>query len=307
MSVAHPGWWPGEAATTYDDLVAYRLVGASLCADRITDALVAVARRAEKLGLDVEPAVTDAGTLFCRLKPDTALYANVAACLSRAGRSGRATEVCEAAHALSAYRRDAQAAVVRHATEYLEDAETLLAHDFSSMVVRILQELGARRPRRIVVTAAEPLGQGPRVARAATAAGHRVTYTPDMSVARVVDGVDAFVTGVESFYADGSLANTVGTRMLGLLCRDVGVPVIAPAELLKYDRQHPTAAEASLEARLLHPWPGDHVDQSDLWELVEFVLDAVPAPLVTSYVSEQGVLAPRAVASTAQAVLRTWC
>jgi len=53
-----------------------------------------------------------------------------------------------------------------------------------------------------------------------------------------VVGVDCFLTGVESFYPDGCMANTVVTVMLSLLCREHGVPVIAPTESLRLGEEH---------------------------------------------------------------------
>lgn len=283
-----PPWWPTEATTCFEDLVAYRLVGASACADRITAALVRVASQSESLGRDVSRSLTQAGRLFCGLKPDTALYRNLATALTEAGRDGRAVDVATAATALAGYRRTAQQSVIHRTEALLEDADTVLVHDYSSMVLRILEGLGARRPRRVVVTAGEPLGQGARVARLLAAAGHEITYTPDMSVARVIGEVDAFITGVESFYPDGSLTNTVGTVMLSLLCRETGVRVIAPAETLKCDTELSSVAGAALTACLLHPWPIDADAQVRQWDVVRFVLDAVPASLITNYVTEEG-------------------
>lgn len=284
--------------------MAYRLVGASACADRITDSLVAIAMESEERNLDISAGLLEASELFCSLKPDTALYRNLTAKLSRAGASNDSSHVRRAGQALAAYRHTAQQAVVLNAESLLQDAETLLVHDYSSTVLRIVRGLGAKRPRRIVVTAGEPLGQGGRIAHAASAAGHNVTFTPDMSVARVIDGVDAFVTGVESFYSDGSLANTVGTRMLALLCGEAGVQVIAPTELLKYDNDRPTVTDSDLEARLLHPWPRDEVESREHWDIVKFVLERVPANLVTSYVTEAGVCVPTAVVAPARAALK---
>lgn len=301
INEASPLWWPAEAADCYEDLASYRLVGASACADRITAALVSVVVESEHEQRNVCADMTEAARMFCSLKPDTALYRNLGAVLSHAAETGRAAGVLEAGQALSNYRRAAQDSVVANAGALLENADTVLVHDYSSIMLRILEVLAAERPRRIVVTAGEPLGQGPRVARLAAAAGHHIIYCPDMSVGRVIEGVDTFITGVESFYADGSLANTVGTRMLSLLCRETGVPVVAPTELLKYDRDRATVADAELGARLLHPWPGDKVEQSDQWNAVQLVLDPVPASLITSFVTESGVFRPSEVGAIAEA------
>lgn len=300
MTVSPPSWWPTEATSCFEDLAAYRLVGASACADRISAALVDVADRSQQMRREVPEDLAVAGRLFCGLKPDTALYRNLASLLVEAAQGGRAGDVQTVARKLSDYRRAAQARVINLTQALLQEADTLLVHDYSSMVLRIVQGLGTQRPRRIVVTAGEPLGQGARVARLVAAAGHEVTYTPDMSVARVPHEIDAFITGVESFYLDGSLANTVGTAMLALLCREMGVPVIAPAETLKCDAERESVADAPLTARLLHPWPANLLGRNEGWSIVTFVLDAVSASLISTYVTEAGACAPTDVGAIAR-------
>ncbi len=296
-------WWPEEASACFADLVSYRLVGASACAGRITAALVAVGGESQSRRRDVAADLAHAANAFCDLKPDTALYRNLAGALVAAAGCGGAAAVADAAAGLRKYRHEAHEAVLRNAEDLLQDAGTVLVHDYSSVVLDVLARLGSRRRRRVVVTAGEPLGQGMRVARLVAAAGHDVTYSPDMSVGRVAAELDAFLTGVESFYGDGSLSNTVGTRMLGLLCREEGVSVIAPAETLKYDPDQPAAHAAGLQAHLLHPWPSNEVLRDTGWTAVQWVLDAVPAALVTSFVTELGVLPPVHVGARARAGL----
>lgn len=303
MSMVSPAWWPDDATACFEDLRSYRLVGASACADRITAALVSVAVTAQSSHREISADLHDAGRLFCDLKPDTALYRNLVTHLVRAADAGSAKHVQRSAQEISSYRREAQVSVISRATALLEDADTLLVHDYSSMVCRVLDSLGALRARRIVVTSCELLGKGVSVARRAQAAGHQVTFTPDMSVSRVIEEVDGYVTGVESFYADGSLANTVGTRMLALLCQEVGVPVVAPAEALKYDSTRATVHDAELTARLLRRWPDATASEDNAWDTVQFVLDAVSSSLVTLYATDDGVFTAGEVGDAARKVL----
>lgn len=301
---APPAWWPAVARTTHADLASYRLVGASACADRITSALASISLAAQERGADVVAELTAAGNAFCDLKPDTALYRNIAEALVTVARTGDAAAICDRARQLTGIRRAAQREVVARTTQLLADARSVLVHDYSSMVMRVLESLPARTRRRVVVTAGEPLGKGMQVAREAATLGYSVTFVPDMSVARTIDGVDAYLTGVETFYGDGSLANTVGTTMLGLLCTQTGVPVIAPAETLKLDRQQETAAAAGLSATLLHPWPPASLGTSSEWSIVSFVLDPVPASVITSFVTEQGASTPLDVGRVAEAAIQ---
>lgn len=298
-----PQWWPPETIACYSDLASYRLVGASACADQITNALQALALRAEADDRNLSTVLTDAGKAFCALKPDTALYINAVAYLTGPDKRMTARVVQARAEALSDYRSKAQTHIIRATADLLDDAGAVLVHDYSSAVARVLGELGRRGARDVIVTAGEPLGQGPRVARLAVEAGHRVTYVPDATVGRHSGGISSFVTGVETFYGDGSMANTVGTLPLALVSRESGANVIAPAEALKFHPHQDRARVEHLSARLLHRWPPDAANLHPSCRIDDHVLDAVPGALITTYVTEVGSCPPTAVGSVAAAVL----
>lgn len=298
-----PSWWPEETRDCYADLLSYRLVGASACADRIATALEALSIQADADGRHVSAELSDAGRAFCALKPDTALYVNVVAYFTAQNGALTSRRVVERAEALRAYRQHAQEEVVRATANALEDAAVILVHDYSSAVSRVLGELGRRGAREIIVTAGEPLRQGPRVARLAAEAGHRVTYVPDVAVGRHSSRLDAFITGVEAFYADGSLTNTIGTLPLALVSLDAGAIVIAPAESLKLHPSRSAACVDDLTARLLHPWPDPTTDLEPSCLVDDHVLDAVPSRLVTSYVTELGSCTPAEVGGIAAGVM----
>lgn len=298
-------WWPAAARACWADLRSYRLVGASACADRITAALTQIAATAEAQHRDLAAEMTAAGAAFRALKPDTAMYVNVLDLLIGDPTTSSAADVHNRAATLNTLRHTGRQHLIATATAALHDADTLLVHDYSSTTAAIITALGAARPRRIVVTAGEPLGQGPRVAHLCETAGHQVIYSPDTAVARRINDIDTYLTGVESFYADGSLANTVGSHPLALLCADADVPVLAPTELLKYDRSQPHASPANLHARLLGGWPANRSDLPPHWDVEDHVLDAVPARLITTYLTDRGPLTPGRIAEQAQTLIRT--
>lgn len=300
-----PTWWPEDAVRCYTDLREYRLVGASACADRITGAISAVAHAAsERLDFvgDLEQTLGEAGQLFRALKPDTSLYANSLDFVLRG--EPTASAVAERAEALTTYRRRSQDRIAVVAAAAVREAESILVHDYSSAVLRTLAECAHDRPRRVIVTECALLGQGPRVAQAVADMGHRVVYGSDCSIGRLAARADAFVTGVEGFFADGSFANTVGTLPIALLCREFGVPVIAPAELLKLDRSAETACVDSLHARLLHPWPAGQQLREHAAEIEDHVLDAVAADLVTCYATEHRRARPGEIGTMAVQAMR---
>jgi len=289
-----PSWWPAAAVQCLEDLASYRLAGASECIGRIGEALVAVAEAAHGPSDRVFGQVAEAGRHFAALKPDTALYANVVAQITcppspAESRHGASRIVAERVAALERDRRAELDAIEARAADIIDASGAILVHDYSSTVLGVARRLAiSRGAASFVVTAAEPVAAGPRVARELNALGHRVTYCADTSAARLLSSASCYLAGVEAFYTDGSFANTVGTYSLALLCREQHVPVYAVAEHLKGAGLPRTAA--SLSATVLSHWPQAGLPEGIVIE--RHVLDLVPASLVRAFVTARGPVPP---------------
>jgi translation initiation factor 2B subunit (eIF-2B alpha/beta/delta family) len=287
--------WPPAARDVYEGLRSYRIVGASACVEAIVGALEALARSAAEGGRgDVSDVVAAAGADFCALKPSTAAYANVVRWLTEGVGDGAdgADRVADRAATLRAYRERSLRRIAAEGAALVRERGSVLVHDYSSTVLAILRAAGAGGGLPVVVTAGEPIGQGARVAREVHAAGHRVTFIPDGAIARHLPHVGVVLSGVETLFGDGSLANTVGTYPIALVARELGVPVFGATECLKVHPRTERASVDELTARLLHPWPLADAGLPPGTEVATEVLDLTPAALVAGYVTEQGILAP---------------
>ena len=289
-----PSWWPAAAVQCLEDLASYRLVGASECIGRIGEALVAVAEATRGPRGLVLGRVAEVGGHFAALKPDTALYANVVAQITSPpspaeSRHDAARIVAERVATLDRERRAELDAIEASAADIVDASGAILVHDYSSTVLGVARRLAVGRgATSFVVTAAEPVAGGPRVARELAALGHRVTYCADTSAARLLPSASCYLTGVEAFYTDGSFANTVGTYSLALLCREQQVPVYAVAERLKV--AGPPRTLASLSATVLGRWPQARLPEGIVVE--RHVLDLVPASLLRAFVTARGPVPP---------------
>ena len=299
--LAPPSDWPPGVREVYSGLQTYRIAGASACVEEIMQALGVLARAvATRPGGDVYGALVQAGTLFCALKPNTAAYVNAVQWIT----SDLHTESGAADHLaatvtrrVDAYRRYKQKGLERIAGEgatLLAPGCRVLLHDYSSTVLAVLAEAGRRGQHlQSVVTAGQPVDRGPQVAALVASYGHGVTFIPDTSVGRVMPEIDVVLTGVETLYRNGDLANTVGTYPIALVARECGVPVYGVTECLKI---HPAATglrAADLTACLLHDWPDAAVTLPAGTRTRSEVLDLTPARLITGYVTDAGVLAPQ--------------
>jgi translation initiation factor 2B subunit (eIF-2B alpha/beta/delta family) len=299
-SDAPPSHWPAETRRVYLGLKTYEIVGASTCAAAIVGALEALAEADDERALLAD--LREAGAAFRALKPSTAAYANVVDWLLRDTADLTAAEiratVARRAQAFAAYRSFCRTAIADAGCSLLSSGTAVLIHDYSSTVLAVLEEAGRRGlTLKALVTAGEPVGKGAHVARLAAAAGHTVTFAPDSSAARLVERADLFLTGVETLFGDGDLANTVGTYPISLLAREHGLPVYGATECLKIHPSKQTASLDELTAELLKPWPADAEELPPGTEIDVHVLDLTPAVLITGLVTEQGILAPSETAA----------
>jgi translation initiation factor 2B subunit (eIF-2B alpha/beta/delta family) len=246
-------------------------------------------------------ALRDGGARFCALKPDTAAYVNAVHWLlagldERSAPADIAATVARRVEAYTAHRRLSLDRIRDQACRLLPVRGNVLIHDYSSTVLAVIAEAGRRDlGLRVYVTAGAPVDQGPRVARLAAEAGHRVVYLPDSGVGRVMGEVDIVLSGVETLFRNGDLANTVGTYPIALVARENRVPLYGVTERIKI---HPGAAEmavADLHAEVLHPWPQPGTELPPGTEIRRQVLDLTPAHLVTGYVTEEGMINPSGV------------
>jgi translation initiation factor 2B subunit (eIF-2B alpha/beta/delta family) len=293
MSNPHLAQWPPETRRVYDGLQSYEIVGASACAAAIVGALRALAYASA----DVLPALREAAAAFCELKPSTAAYTNLVDWLLRETDDGMTPAelrqtVAQRAAAFEGYQRSCRTAIADAGCALLGAGTTVLVHDYSSTVLGVLDEAGRRRiSLKLLVTAGEPVGKGAHVARLASRAGHSVTYASDSAIGRLVPEADLFLSGVETLFLSGDLANTVGTYPISLIAQATGVPVYGVTECLKIHPTQQTARPDELTATLLKPWPKEGVDLPPDAEVDLRVLDLTPAALITGLVTEQGVIA----------------
>ncbi len=305
-----PVSWPSGARDVYTALQTYRIVGASACTAAIVEALTALAADvAGRPGGAVYQEVAAAGALFCALKPNTAAYANVVHLLLRGLDTASAPPpelAATVAQRGDAFSENSTASVERIAAmgaDLLAARGGVLVHDYSSTILAVLAEAGRRdKDLMVFVTAGQPVDQGPKVARAVASYGHRVTYLPDTAVGRVIAGVDVVLSGVETLFQNGDLANTVGTFPIALVARHAGVPFYGVTERIKIHPTATTVAVAELTAQVLHGWPPPEVELPPHTRTCPEVLDLTPARLVTGYVTEVGIVAPAHVAAALESL-----
>ena len=182
--------------------------------------------------------------------------------------------------------RDYQATlrkVVENASKILRRYSSVLVHSYSSTAAAAI-ELAEKV--KVYVTESRPGYEGRSLAERLAEKGFDVTLIVDSAAAYVIDRglVDAFVTGCDAILDDSSIVNKIGTKMIALAARDGSIPYHVLTDLWKAAVYGFSFEEHSSE----EVYSGD----SERVSALNPYFEAVPARLITSFITEEGVLKP---------------
>lgn len=194
---------------------------------------------------------------------------------------------------------DAQLRLIRtYLWSVLEGMETILVFDYSSTVAAVAT---LAKEHGVTLTCYIPesrgLDGGRPYVRHFLDAGHQVHFIPDSALCHYLPRCDGAFFGSETLYPDGTCFNTVGSEMVGLLCREFKVPLYVPTPLIKLDMR-------ALEGYRKPPIMDDHtLRMSAQWEDAErqgvdfSCVELVPVSpqYITAYITEEGILPPWAI------------
>jgi translation initiation factor eIF-2B subunit delta len=174
---------------------------------------------------------------------------------------------------------------------------TVMTHSYSSTIIELLERV---KPRRVIITEARPFGDGIRVAKKLVHAGISATLITEAQMALFVQEADAVVVGADTILPEGDFINKIGTRLLALAAKDADVPFYAAAETLK--------VAAPSEPLPFAPEEGKAKEiSSDKWlEVRNVYYEVTPARLVTSYITEHGLLDPADVTRFSNEAEKRW-
>jgi translation initiation factor 2B subunit (eIF-2B alpha/beta/delta family) len=200
--------------------------------------------------------------------------------MSEATEAGRTPEavLARAQDAVDdAVRADEEAAV--NAAERLSGTVLTLSRSGT-----VLDALTRASLDAVVVAESRPACEGVDVADELARTGVGVTLTTDAAMGYVLveEDVDAAVVGADTVFADGSVANKVGTRLLALAAARADVPLYVV-----------TARDKIVSGDQFHPEFGDddevYAGDRDV-DVCNPIFDRTPGDLVAGVVTESGVL-----------------
>ena len=222
------------------------------------------------------------GRELAHVRPAMAALAGAVACILGTA-NDPAGVVCEAEHLLEEYDQ-ATKRIAEYARPLLKG--TLMTHSLSGTVLEVL---GAclTQLERVIVLEGRPRYEGREVARALSKQGVAVTLITDAQADIFLPQCHAVVVGADTVLANGDVLNKAGTALLAWAAQGHKVPFYVLCEILKISPHRWSGDLSQLEEKepeevLEEPVPGVTVRN--------FYFDHTPAMLVTSVITEQGLL-----------------
>src|SRR4051795_68202 len=210
------------------------------------------------------------------------------------------------AHAIARAQEEADARMAEHGAALIGQGERLLTHCNTGALATAgrgtaggVIEAGFRAGRvaHVWVDETRPLLQGARLtAWELQRAGVPFQVVPDSSAGALMSRglVDRVVVGADRIAANGDVANKIGTYTVAAMAARHGVPFHVAAPLSTIDPDTATGDDIEIEER-----SGDEVTSvlgvriaPAGTEAMNMAFDVTPHDLVTSIVTEDGVLEP---------------
>lgn len=127
-----------------------------------------------------------------------------------------------------------------YALEFIQDDSVIMIHSYSRVVVNLLLKAAAANRRfSVLVTEARPNTRGIRAAKLLQQNNIPASVILDSAVGHYMGKVTAVLVGAEGVVENGGIVNQIGTFMLAVMAKAIGVPFYAVVESYKFVRFFP--------------------------------------------------------------------
>jgi eIF-2B alpha/beta/delta-like uncharacterized protein len=195
------------------------------------------------------------------------------------------------------YSLEAVEKLGRYGGNLIQDGDTVMMHSYSSALMSVfLAAAESGKQFRVICTESRPLRESRLAAKFLQSHGVAVTYITDASIWEFMPEADLIIMGADTIAWDGSVANKMGTAMIGQLALSAKKPVYIASEVYKLDYRtaegHPVVLERRVKEEIITE--GDF-DSMDGIEVINQFFDLIPARNITGLITEFGVIAPSLV------------
>lgn len=292
-----------QAVRLFDDIVNSRVLGANNHIRMIGEIMILTARDASESGEGILDKVKKTADFFMetRGQQSRAIYNAIRYYIRELPELSGCEETVirdRIVNRIRLYESEAEKdmeTLVSYGVHIAENMDTIMIFDYSSTVDRFVA--GLERRRTIYIPESRALDGGRPFVKTAVEAGHEVRFIPDTTMLVALKTCQAAFMGAETIYPDGTVFNTVGSDILAILCRQVGIPLYVLTPMIKVDTR-PVYGYIRLSPmpfdygpRLAGTWEAEVRDRVDFKGIK--LLEIAPE-LIRALITEKGIIPPSA-------------
>ncbi len=188
-------------------------------------------------------------------------------------------------------RKKAMERIAKIGAKKLKNRHVIFTHCHSHTVEGILVELHAqKRLERVYLTETRPRWQGRITAKNLTKAGIPCTMVVDSAARSFIGECDAFLTGCDAILGNGAIVNKIGTSMISLSAKKLGIPHYVASSSHSFDPATFFGAKEKIEER-----PREEIWKKKLkkLEIRNPAFDITEPELVKGIICEKGFFSPK--------------
>lgn len=302
-------WLSAGSVKSFDDMYYCRVLGAGNNIRMIGGMYADLSATAAEKGLDANTLLQRVAAVndYFLQKRGASSYAIVAAIHIMTGqlwalRDHPLEEVCTALNSAyenyAARSRSWDLAIRKNLWNLVCRMDRVVLFDYSSTVNAVMETARDHGKRlEVFVPESRILDGGHAYIRNGVQLGHKMHYFPDAALAQFVEQADAAFIGAETFFPNGSAANTVGSDVTAILCRYYRKPFYVSTQMIKVDPRGFSGLGKPVVLEDSGPYFGLQLEP-ELRSAADMNLAGlvtVPASLITAFITEEGVIPPGAM------------
>ncbi|MEM0020929.1 MAG: ribose 1,5-bisphosphate isomerase [Fervidicoccaceae archaeon] len=291
---------PSAVSKIADDIREMRIRGAGAIALAAAEAMKLAAQSYEGSSAAFAEYMREIARLLLRTRPTAVSLPNaVFYILNRMPKDpgSQRDAIIRTADEFISQMKSAQARLAKYGSKLIRDGSVIMTHCHSTAVVSTL--VTAWRDGKsfeVINTETRPKFQGRITASLLAKEGIPVTHVPDSSMRYHISRADMVIVGADTVTSDGHLINKIGTSLLALAAKEAEIEFYSASESIKFSPASMAGGQVIIEEREASEVVGEgsellHVDNL---RIRNPAFDFTPPELITGFITEYGILPPRA-------------
>ncbi len=286
---------PMTSLEAFDDIVLFRVLGASKHIRMIFDMFVDIAQNNDENEASI--IIDQVREFFIETRGKSS-YAVINALIEQQKIQNKVegnsflNKVINSVNEYFAESEKNMQKIVEYSCNFLKDKKTVMLFDYSSSVEKAI--IGVDHDLEVIIPESRVINGGYPFVKKIKDKGHYIHFIPDAGMLSVLKTVDTIYIGAETFYPDGTAFNTAGSDILAELAKIYHIPYLVITPLLKADLRalkgiYKEPIIRDMDGVINKDWP------CELKEGVDFTtveLSAIKPDKIDYYITEKGIIKP---------------